>query len=201
MQCKVLKYNTYFAYLKWLSRHSQGSLDSNDLSKGKTFTESTPNHFQAYNVVLPPLYKWDLLGSRASTYKLPLSKPLHTIFQEWQMHGCIWESRLQLVGILELLGVEAVEDAIKVFTGFGSCFVVPLHLACKMLHLCQDFYTHRNWVLWPWVANLTLMEANGGRYTCFLVRQQQDVPLAVLLLTSGLTYKNRSSLQHSIRIT
>jgi len=105
-----------------------------------TFTEITPDHFQAHNVVLPPLYTWDLLGSRASTYKLQAGEPLQTLFQEWEVGRCILESRLQLVGILELFGVEAVEYAIKVFTEFGSCHVVPLCLTCELLYLCQGLY-------------------------------------------------------------
>lgn len=50
------------------------------------------------------------------------------------------------MGILELLGVEAVEYTIKVFTEFGSCHEVPLHLICEQLYLCQSLYIHSNGV-------------------------------------------------------
>lgn len=133
------------------------------------FTKITLDHFQAHNVVLPPLYTWDLLGSRASAYKLQAGEPLHTLFQEWEMRGSIWESRLLLMGILELLGVEAVEYTIKVFTEFGSCHEVPLHLICEQLYLCQSLYTHSNGV----AQDLSSKPYSHGS-TCFLVRRQHN---------------------------
>ena len=47
------------------------------------------------------------------------------------------------MGISDLLGVETVENAIKVFTEVGSCHVVPLRFTCQVLYLCQGLYPHK----------------------------------------------------------
>lgn len=111
-----------------------------------TLPKVRPQHFQTHDVVLPPLHTWNLLLVTFTTNKPQAWEPLHAFVQKCKMWRCIWDCTFQLLRILEQFGIEAVKEAIEVFTEMGSCKIVLLTLACKTLNVCQSLDPNSNWV-------------------------------------------------------